>query len=80
MRILKGKIVSLKMKNTAVVRIFRLRVHPIYKRRIRKDMTLQADIGSFSPVLEDWVKIVETRPISKNKHFKIMEVLKNGSK
>ena len=80
MKILKGKIISLKMKDTAVVRVLRLRPHPLYKRRIRRDRNLLAGIGGFAPVLGDWVKIVETRPVSKNKHFKIMEVLKNGSK
>ena len=80
MKVLKGKIISLKMKDTAVVQVSKLRSHPLYKRRIRRDRTLLADLGGFSPVLEDRVKIVEVRPISKNKHFKIMEVLKNGSK
>ena len=79
MKILRGKIVSLKMKNTAVVKISQMSVHPLYKRRVKKDRTLLVDIGGFSPVLEDWVKFGETRPISKNKHFKITEVLKNGS-
>lgn len=80
MKILEGKVVSLKMKNTAAVRVSRLRIHPLYKRRIRRDRTLLADLGDFSPALGDRVKVAETRPISKNKHFKITEVLKNGSK
>lgn len=79
MKFLEGKVVSLKMKNTAVVKVSRLQQHPLYKRRIRKDRTLLADIGGFAPALESKVKVVEVRPISKKKHFKIVEVLKDGS-
>lgn len=80
MRIFEGKVVSLSMKNTVAVEVLHLRPHPLYKRRLRKDRKILVDTRGFSVALGDRVKIAETRPISKNKHFKIVEVLKNGSK
>lgn len=78
-RILDGVIVSVKMKKTAVVRITRKFPHPLYKKLIKKDNKLSADIGAFAPIVGDRVKIAETKPISKTKHFKILEVIKDGS-
>lgn len=74
-----GIVVSLKMKNTAIVSVLRRFSHPLYKKLIKKDSKINADISTFSPIVGDRVKIVETNPISKTKHFKIMEVMKNGS-
>jgi len=76
---LDGVIVSVKMQKTAVVRVTRKFPHPLYKKLIKKDNKLNVDIGTFIAKVGDWVKIVEARPISKTKHFKILEVIKNGS-
>lgn len=76
---LDGIIVSIKMKKTAVVRITRKFPHPLYKKLIKRDGNLNADVGIFAPIVGDRVKIVETKPISKTKHFKIAEVIKDGS-
>lgn len=78
-KIFDGIIVSLKMKNTAIVAITRRFPHPLYKKLIKRDNKLNADVSTFTPNIGDRVKIVETKPISKTKHFKIMEVMKNGS-
>lgn len=78
-KILEGIIVSIKMQKTAVVSISRRYPHPLYKKLIKKERNIMADIAGFTPSLGDRVKIAETRPISKAKHFKIMEVIKNGS-
>ena len=75
---LEGAIVSVKMQKTAVVRITRKFPHPLYKKLIKRDSNLNADIGTFAPIVGDRVKIVETKPISKTKHFRILEVIKNG--
>ncbi len=78
-KILDGVIVSVKMRKTAVVSVTRRFPHPLYKKLIKKDNKINADISTFSPIVGDRVKIVETKPISKTKHFKIMEVIKDGS-
>lgn len=76
---LDGIIVSIKMKKTAVVRISRKFPHPLYKKLIKRDGNLNVGVGTFVPTVGDMVKIVETKPISKTKHFKIVEVIKDGS-
>lgn len=76
---LDGIIVSVKMQKTVVVKIARINPHPLYKKLIKKDNRLNADIGTFTPKVGDRVRIIETKPISKTKHFKILEVNKDGS-
>lgn len=75
-----GVIVSLKMQKTAVVRITRKFPHPLYKKLIKKDKKFNVDVGTFTPKIGDRVRITETKPISKTKHFKILEAVKDGSK
>ena len=74
-----GVIVSVKMQKTAVVRITRKFPHPLYKKLIKRDGRINADIAAFAPIVGDRVKIIEAKPISKTKHFKILEVIKDGS-
>lgn len=74
-----GVIVSVKMAKTGVVKITRKFPHPLYKKLIKKDSNLSVDIGTFTPKVGDKVKIIEVKPISKTKNFKILEVIKNGS-
>jgi len=75
-KIFEGVVVSLKMQKTAVVLVTRVIPHPIYKKLIKKDRKIKADTSSFELGVGDRVRIGETRPISKLKHFKILEVLK----
>ena len=77
-KIFDGIVVSLKMQKTAIVVVTRRFSHPLYKKLIKRDNKINADISTFAPHVGDRVKIVETKPISKTKHFKILEV-KNGS-
>lgn len=74
-----GIVVSNKTPKTVVVNVVFEKVHPIYKKVTKKDRKIKADTGTNSPKVGEKVKIVQTRPISKDKHFKIVEVIKNGS-
>lgn len=76
MKTLQGKIVSLKMNRTAVVEVVKTTSHPLYKKVLKRSKKYKADTGDLSLALGQNVKIVETRPISKNKFFKVMEVIK----
>lgn len=78
-KVFDGIIVGVKMQKTAIVRVTRSFPHPLYKKLIKRDNKLNVDVSTFVPNVGDRVKIVETKPISKTKHFKIMEVMKNGS-
>jgi small subunit ribosomal protein S17 len=75
-RILMGTIVSTKMQKTAVVQVTDSMPHPLYKKLIKRDTKFSADIGEFTLKVGDKVKIVETKPVSKTKFFKISEVIK----
>lgn len=72
-KILTGKVVSTKMQNTVVVEVFRKTPHPLYKKLILRSKKHQADTAGKTVSVGDTVKIIETKPISKNKHFKLME-------
>ena len=78
-KIFEGVVVSVKMEKTAIVSITRKFPHPLYKKLIKRSNKIVADVSTFEPKIGDRVKIVETKPISKTKHFKIMEVIKDGS-
>jgi len=75
-KIFKGKVISLKMQNTAVVEVLRLVPHPMYKKVLKRTKKHQADTAGVSLSVGDNVKIVEVRPISKEKHFKVLEKIK----
>jgi len=73
---LNGIIISLKMQKTAVVEVARLAPHPLYKKLLRRSTKIKADTGSLELNVGDKVIIAETRPISKDKKFKVLEVIK----
>lgn len=68
---LQGTVVSNKMTGTIVVRVDRLVAHPIYKKRytISKNYMVHYDEGGFQE--GDRVTIEETRPVSKNKRWRV---------
>lgn len=74
-KILLGEVVSAKMAKTVVVKVTRIFRHPLYKKVIRKDKKYKAHNEEFSLKEGDKVKIKETRPISKEKHFQVIEKL-----
>ena len=74
-----GVVVSSKTPKTAVVNVVFRKAHPVYKKLVTRDRKIKADTGTNSVKVGERVKIVGTRPISKDKHFKVVEVMKNGS-
>ncbi len=72
-KILAGKVLSMKMNNTVIVEVVRRTPHPLYKKLMRKSNTFKVDTAGQTVSIGQEVKIVETRPISKQKHFKLME-------
>lgn len=73
MKILDGIIVSVKTAKTAVVKVEKRLTHPLYKKRIKKDKKYKVDTGRTTVAVGDIVKIIETRPLSKDKHFRILQ-------
>lgn len=76
MKTFKGKVLSLKMQKTAIVEVQRRTVHPLYKKVLSRAKKYKADTNGLTLQIGDVVKMVETRPISKDKNFKIEGVIK----
>jgi len=77
-RRLVGTVTSAKPNKTITVLIERSEKHPLYGKYIRRSTKLHAhDEGNVCNI-GDLVAIVESRPISRTKHFKLVEVLAKG--
>lgn len=76
MQVFEGVVVSNKMLKTVVVEVVRKITHPLYKKLLKRSKRHKAETRDFSVSIGDRVKIIQTRPLSKDKHFKILEVLK----
>lgn len=77
MRTITGRVISTKMTATAVVEIERFITHRIYGKKMRRTTRLKVDTSGIKPKEGDLVKIIETRPMSKDKHFRVAEIIKN---
>ena len=76
MRKLKGVIVSDKMSKTAVVRIDRLKKHSKYNKFYKSSRKLKAHVEAGGYQKGDEVLIQEVRPMSKDKRWEIIELIK----
>lgn len=74
-KIIEGKVVSVKMQGVVIVRVGRKIPHPLYKKLLNRSKKYKAAVSDVTVSLGDKVKIVETRPLSKDTHFKVMEVI-----
>lgn len=75
-----GIVTSDKMTKTVVVRVDRQVKHPIYKRYIRKRSKFMAHNEIEGVSIGDQVRIVETRPLSAHKRWRVVEVMRKASK
>jgi small subunit ribosomal protein S17 len=74
-RQLTGTVVSDKMDKTAVVQVERLVKHPLYKKYIRRRNKFAAHDKDNSCNIGDKVLITESRPISKQKRWRVTEII-----
>ena len=70
-----GRVVSDKMQKTVVVAIERRVPHPIYGKMITRTKRLKAHDEENSAKVGDTVRIVETRPLSKDKRWRLVEIV-----
>ena len=73
-----GRVVSDKMDKTVVVSVERLQRHPIYKRVIRRSTKFKAHDQDNTARVGDTVRIEESRPLSRDKRWRLIEVLGHG--
>jgi small subunit ribosomal protein S17 len=71
-----GTVVSDKMQKTIIVRIMLMSKHPKYSRIIRRYNKFKVHDEKNTAKLGDVVRIQETRPLSKDKRFRLIEVIK----
>jgi len=74
-----GMVISDRMKKTIVVRVSRLARHPLYLRVVRRANSFKVHDESNSAKIGDVVKIMETRPLSKDKRWRLVEILRRAS-
>jgi small subunit ribosomal protein S17 len=70
-----GLVVSDKMQKTVVVAIERRVPHPVYGKMVTRTTRLKAHDEENSAKVGDTVRIVETRPLSKDKRWRVVEIL-----
>jgi small subunit ribosomal protein S17 len=73
-----GRVVSNKMDKTVVVAVDYLRPHPIYRKTVRKTNKFYAHDEDNRAAVGDTVRIEETRPLSKTKRWRVVEIMNAG--
>jgi len=73
-----GKVVSDKMDKTVVVAVENHVKHPLYKKIIKRTYKLKAHDENNECRIGDTVKVMETRPLSKEKRWRLVEILEKA--
>jgi len=74
-----GTVISAKMQKTIVVEVRRRVPHPVYKRIVTKRSKFMAHDEHGKAREGDMVRIVESRPLSKNKRWSLKEVIRTAA-
>jgi small subunit ribosomal protein S17 len=77
-KVREGSVVSDKMDKTVVVAVETRKVQPLYKKAIRFTKKYKAHDENNACKIGDKVKIVETRPLSKEKRWRVTEIMSKG--
>jgi small subunit ribosomal protein S17 len=73
-----GTVVSDKMDKTCVVSIVDNVKHPLYKKIIKRTIKLKAHDADNACGIGDRVMVMETRPLSKDKHWRVVEIIEKA--
>ena len=76
---LTGVVWSEKMEKTVIVMVNRLVLHPVYKKYIRKRKKVKAHDEKNECHVGDKVLLIETRPLSKEKRWRVKEILERAA-
>ncbi len=77
-KIISGTVVSSRMDKTAVVQVQRRFAHPVFKKYVSKRVKYKVHDETNDLNVGDTVRIVETRPLSRSKRWRLLEVLERG--
>ncbi|MBN2401733.1 MAG: 30S ribosomal protein S17 [Spirochaetes bacterium] len=73
-----GKVISTKMDKTIVVELERLLMHSLYKKSVRRTKHVKSHDEKNECSVGDVVKIEETRPLSKEKRYRLIEIIEKA--
>ncbi|NLM37527.1 MAG: 30S ribosomal protein S17 [Firmicutes bacterium] len=73
-----GRVVSDKMDKTVVVAVERVEQHPLYRKTIKRTTKFKAHDENNECRIGDEVKIMETRPLSKEKRWRVVSIIKKA--
>ena len=73
-----GTVVSDKMDKTAVILVENRVAHPLYKKIVKRSMKLKAHDEQNQCNIGDRVRIMETRPLSKDKRWRLVEIIEKA--
>ncbi|GAB4537446.1 MAG: 30S ribosomal protein S17 [Thermodesulfovibrionia bacterium] len=77
-RVYTGEVISDRMDKTVVVAVTRLTQHPKYKRTIKRVTKLKAHDEENKCKVGDVVRIIESRPLSKEKRWRVIDIVRSG--
>lgn len=73
-----GKVVSDKMDKTVIVAVETFKTHPLYKKQLKRTARFKAHDENNECAVGDVVEIVETKPMSKTKNWRLVEILEKA--
>lgn len=73
-----GKVVSNKMEKTIVVAIERQVIHPVYKKYFKQTKKIMAHDEENACQIGDVVKVIESRPLSAKKRWRLLEIIERA--
>lgn len=77
-KVFQGKVVSDKMDKTITVLIERRQLHPLYQKYVTQSKKLKAHDETNDAKIGDTVRVIECRPISKDKTWKLVEIVERA--
>lgn len=75
---LQGIVVSDKLDKTIVIEVLMRKLHPLYKKYVNKTKRVKAHDEKNEAKVGDTVSIEECRPLSKEKHFRLVEIVERA--
>lgn len=77
-KMISGRVVSDKMEKTVVVAVETFKTHPIYKKRFKNTKKFKVHDENNEAGIGDIVRAMETRPLSKDKRFRLVEIVEKA--
>ncbi|AVK99620.1 30S ribosomal protein S17 [Pediococcus inopinatus] len=77
-KVYQGKVISDKMEKTITVEISTTKKHPVYGKRVKYSKKIKAHDENNEAKIGDVVKVMETRPLSATKRFRLIDIVEKA--